>query len=229
MKVLKIKCFQESASYKKPFMLKTNETYPLPPYMTISGWLHSVLGVNSYVDLNISVQGNFEALYSNYQTIRFYKSKEVTTMPLNMHELLNVNLIIHISAAEEVLNDIYSKILNQFESLGRYEDLLRIDDVKFIELNEYNVDYLFNQEDNFDTKELSSYRLRNNIYTNKDLALENNLNSIVYKLNTHYVHNKSQSGRKIYTVNKSYVEAGSEITIGKIMLDEDGDIVSFYK
>lgn len=35
MKVLKLKLFQETACYKKPFAFKVAETYPLPPYSTI--------------------------------------------------------------------------------------------------------------------------------------------------------------------------------------------------
>lgn len=35
MKILRLKLFQESACYKKPFAFKVAETYPLPPYSTI--------------------------------------------------------------------------------------------------------------------------------------------------------------------------------------------------
>ena len=35
MKILKLKLFQETACYKKPFAFKVAETYPLPPYSTV--------------------------------------------------------------------------------------------------------------------------------------------------------------------------------------------------
>lgn len=43
MKYLKMKLFQETACYKKPFAFKVAETYPLPPYSTVIGMFHKIL------------------------------------------------------------------------------------------------------------------------------------------------------------------------------------------
>lgn len=141
MKVLKLKLFQETACYKKPFAMKITETYPLPPYSTVSGLIHKVLGATEYIPLKISIQGNYESIFNNYQTTYFYKKDTITSMPMNSHMLLNVNLIIHIGAEEEILQQIYECLLNSNEylSLGRKEDLLRIDDIYFTELEEFDV------------------------------------------------------------------------------------------
>ena len=58
MKILKLKLFQETACYKKPFAFKVGETYPLPPYSTIIGMFHKILGAASveYFTMNISIQ-----------------------------------------------------------------------------------------------------------------------------------------------------------------------------
>ena len=115
MKILKMKIFQESACYKKPFAFKVAETYPLPPYSTVIGMFHKIIGANpgEYYPMNISI------------------------------------LVLHMQAADEVVDNIYENILNGNETftLGRNEDLVRIDEVKIIKepqkgykktVNQYN-------------------------------------------------------------------------------------------
>ena len=55
MKILKLKLYQETACYKKPFATKVAETYPLPPYSTIIGMFHKILqaGPGEYFPMNI--------------------------------------------------------------------------------------------------------------------------------------------------------------------------------
>ena len=110
MKILKLKLYQETACYKKPFATKVAETYPLPPYSTVIGMFHKILQAQpgAYFPMNISVQGNYEGIFSNYQNLRMYKGKDkVTSMPRNVHQLLNVNLIIHVQAEDETIDKIY--------------------------------------------------------------------------------------------------------------------------
>lgn len=142
MKVLKLDLFQETACYKKPFAMKITETYPLPPYSTINGLIHKILNATEYIPFNISVQGTYESIFNNYQTTYFYKKDSITSMPMNSHMLLNVNLIIHIGGDFDLLEEIYDSLLNYDEhlSLGRKEDLVRINDIRFVEVNKFEVD-----------------------------------------------------------------------------------------
>ena len=84
--------------------------------------------------MNISVQGNYESIFNNYQTLRMFKEKKVTFMPRNVHQLLNIELVIHIEAEDETVNKVYDNIVNGKETftLGRNEDLVRVDEIKFI-------------------------------------------------------------------------------------------------
>ena len=151
MKILKLKLFQETACYKKPFAFKVAETYPLPPYSTIIGMFHKIIGAKSgeYFPMNISVQGNYESIFSNYQNLRMFKGKdEVTAMPRNVHQLLNVHLLIHVKAGDDVIDKIYNNIINGVETftLGRNEDLVRVEEIKYVneitktdgDINKYN-------------------------------------------------------------------------------------------
>lgn len=214
MKILKIKLFQETACYKKPFSFKVAETYPLPPYSTVIGMLHKILGAQNgeYFDMNISVQGDYESIFSNYQNLRKYKSeKEVTSMPMNVQQLLNINIIIHIQAEDEIIDKLYYNIINGQETftLGRNEDLVRIDEIKFIT----------------DIKEITGTYFNKSAYVNKEKYSE--VTGINYRLNTVYkIENELRKWEKVDVV---YVEKNSNVVIEDVLLDEDEDLVLFYK
>lgn len=221
MKALRLDLFQETVCYKKPFAMKISETYPLPPYSTVNGMLHKLLDANEYIPMNISIQGSYESIVNNYQTTYFYKKKEVTTMPMNQHMLLNVKLILHINAEDEILDKLYNKFLNLDEhlSLGRKEDLVRIDDIQFVDVQEYEVEE--DNEDDYDENTLSSYTIRIPMYLPKDKKYD--VGGISYRLNNYYISNRS-SWNKIDT---KYVEKGNQIIDGNILLDDYKDLVCF--
>lgn len=213
MKYLKMKLFQETACYKKPFAFKVAETYPLPPYSTIIGMMHKILGAKSgeYFPMNISVQGKYESIFSNYQNLRMFKGKDqVTSMPRNVHQLLNVNLIIHVEAEDEIIDNIYQNVINGKETftLGRNEDMVRVDEINIIEkpqiskgmINEYNA-------------YIPEY-------------LDDEMSGINYRLNTTYkiVNNL----RKWNKVDVKYIEIHTNQGLREVMKDSKGDYVFFF-
>ena len=67
MKAIRVKLYQESASYRKLTSFKVKETYPLPPYSTVIGMVHSLCGYKEYKEMQISVQGkNFSRVKNLY-------------------------------------------------------------------------------------------------------------------------------------------------------------------
>lgn len=224
MRALRLELFQETVCYKKPFAMKISETYPLPPYSTVNGMLHKLLNANEYIPMNISIQGSYEGIINNYQTTYFYKKKEVTKMPMNQHMLLNVKLLIHINAEDEILDKLYDKFLNLEEhlSLGRKEDLARIDNIQFVDVGIHEID-----DENKGEYILNKYDVKMPVYLPKD-KVNNELNGIRYRLNNYYLGNR-KCWKKIDVV---YVEAGATINEGninndEIFLDDFKDIVLF--
>lgn len=155
MTALRIKAFQETACYTKPFANKVTETYPLPPYATVKGMIHAVMKARELIPFSLSIQGDYETIIVDYRKTHFFTKNKfnlpiildgltvktpslphMTSMPLYNHMLYNVQLIFHIQAEEPVLQDIYEAFKNNdaHVSLGRHEDLLRIDDIRFVEL-----------------------------------------------------------------------------------------------
>lgn len=216
MKILKLNLFQETACYKKPLALKVAETYPLPPYSTIIGMLHKILQAKpgEYFDMNISVQGEYESIFTNYQNLRMYKGKDkVTSMPRNVHQLLNINLVIHVQAEDEVIDKIYQNIVNGKEtfSLGRNEDMVRIDGTKYVQ----NIEQVRRDQAN------------RNAYVPLE-KLGEDMPGINYNLNTVY-HITPDNLRKYDKVKVKYIEEDSNILLKNVLKDEDGDYIIFYK
>lgn len=168
MKLLRLKIFQETACYLKPLAFKVGETFPLAPFSTIKGMLHSVLGATEYIPMNLSIQGQAESFIIDYQKKFMYKKAEVpplvstaglpeapvydakvvSTMPMYQHLLYNVEHVIHVWAEEDILQELYDRLyhLNTTLSLGRWEDLVRIDEVCFVEAAEGEMEcILYNQ------------------------------------------------------------------------------------
>ncbi len=213
MKILKLKLYQETACYKKPFASKVAETYPLPPYSTIIGMFHKIIQARAgeYFPMNISVQGSYEGIFSNYQSLRMYKGKDkVTSMPRNVHQLLDVNLIIHVQAEDEIIDKIYQNIINGIETftLGRNEDIVRIDSIKILE----------------NVNDVEEPEILKNAYIPE--WIDNEVTGINYRLNTTYT--IQDDIRKWNKVNVKYVEKHTNQHLDEILQDEDGDNIYFY-
>lgn len=212
LKILKLKLFQETACYKKPFAFKVAETYPLPPYSTVIGMFHKILGAgpNEYHPMDLSVQGEYEGIFSNYQNLRMFKNKnEVTAMPRNVHQLLNVHLVIHMQSDDETVEKIYQNIVTGKETftLGRNEDLVRVDDVKIIEEPKKVYEQFIN---------------RYNAYVPTNLTDEE-VSGINYRLNT--VYTIKDELRQWHKVDVKYIEKHTQESLLEVLKDQDGDFI----
>ena len=215
MEILKMKLFQESACYKKPFAFKVAETYPLPPYSTVIGMFHKILQAKpgEYFPMNISIQGNYESIFNNYQTLRMFKGKEqVTTMPRNVHQLLNVELLIHVKAQDDIIDKIYENIVMGKETftLGRNEDLVRIEEIKIVEKTE-----------EIEIAYVDDY----NAYV--PVWIDDEVEGINYRLNTTY--EIKDDLRKWKKVDVKYIERHNQNRVENFLKDEDGDCIFFYE
>lgn len=162
MKAIRIEGYQNLVNYRKPTSFQLKETFPLPPYSTVIGMIHSVCGFTDYKEMKVSVQGSnyskVNDLWTRYEfagakyedgrhNVKLHSKKldknigiirGVSTVEL----LIDVKLIIHIVPEEaKLIKQIYSSLLlpPEFLSLGRREDLLRIDNVNIVELTEEKV------------------------------------------------------------------------------------------
>ncbi|MDE7339132.1 MAG: CRISPR-associated protein Cas5 [Lachnospiraceae bacterium] len=158
-KAIRIECFQNLVNYRKPSSFIIKESYPLPPYSTVLGMIHTACGYprGEFHPMKVSVQGknagsvselytrysfSFDTKYENGRhQIRIQEAgKSYGAFKGVAHvELICCNeMILHIVPSEEDFETVYRSLQNPpvYLALGRHEDILDIRNVKIVELQE---------------------------------------------------------------------------------------------
>lgn len=177
MKAVKIECWQQTVSYRKPTSFVLKETFPLPPYATVIGMIHAACGFTSYQPMKVSVQGTYRSmisdLYTKYEFLG-YDAKDIKRHNLVFKDdgedfdlyavdyqrlpdvdrddwpkygvnrsigyvelLVDVKLVLHICPEDYGLAPVIQEGLLhpiKYLSLGRHEDLLKIESIKMVEI-----------------------------------------------------------------------------------------------
>ena len=231
MTALRLKLFQETACYKKPLAFKVGETYPLPPYSTVKGMLHALIGATTFIPMRLSIQGTYDCIIVDYQSHYFVKKtdtneiplvfeglaskpeyKNMTQMPLYTHMLYHVNLVIHVSAEDEILNRIIDAIENapQHISIGRWEDLVRVDEYRLVDV--------FTVED-------GEVELKYDAYVPLYLLTEET-RCVPYRLNWKY---EIKNGiRQWDKIKVGYVKAGIDLIGNELLVDDENYPVLYH-
>jgi len=221
MKILKIEAYQLFANYRKPMNYNFWDTYPLPPLSTVKGWFHSVVNAHEYIPLSMSIQGNSSSIIYDMQTlIKFdrvrkekkqlmldWLNKSLSHSPTFVANVFNINLTIYlyseqIEALEKFKNNIFT---NAFPSIGRHEDLARIDFIDFIEPSEVEF------------SASNHHTLHYGVYLNKETATACNIKGIYYRMNNKY--EILSNLRYFEKADVVYADNG-DIIQGKFLFDE---------
>lgn len=160
-KAIRMHIFQQMPNYRKPSSFLVKESFPLPPYSTIIGMIHAACGFTEYHPLKISIQGTNASELSDYQTLYTFgiaydperhqlkvpnaegKFDGVTRGPKSVMLLTDVEMYIHIFPEREEDFDIILKGLRdpaEYISIGRREDIARIDEVAEVMLEKTDID-----------------------------------------------------------------------------------------
>lgn len=75
MKALEIILTQNCANYKREEIFNSKMTYPLPPFSTVIGALHSACEYKEYHPMKIGIQGQFGSIYKKIYTNHCYLDK----------------------------------------------------------------------------------------------------------------------------------------------------------
>lgn len=254
MRAIRLKLYQNLVNFKKPTSFQLKETYPLPPYSTIIGMIHNVCGYKKYQPMKVSIQGDYNSkvndLWTRYEGFSSFedarhqiripvkKGKEIKyqgmTRGISTTELLvDLNLIIHIVPNDEsILDEIYDSFTEpkEYISLGRREDIVRVDEIKIVDVNKREVDDM--------------YTLRNDAYIPVDMFEKEDVEGLrgtIYNINKVYKLTKDKKYRnweKVKVVHatkednvlrksKNYKEvSGTTILYDtEVLLDEDENIL----
>lgn len=233
MKALRIKLYQNKVNYRRELSFGYVQTYPLPTPSMVKGMAHSLLNLDKYHNLKISIQGNFASVVTNMQ--RVYKfDRDRASRPNNpydvivgtstktaMHgvmfvdEVVDMELLLHICFDEEGLNQqLLEAVKNKTVVLGRNED------IAYVEYNETNLVDILSSSD--------EYRLKCNIYLSPELCKKEQLEGTYYRLPFYYEPVSSFVDKRIFRyVDAVYVAKGNKIQYSDITIDNDGNLVNF--
>ncbi|PKM49943.1 MAG: type I-B CRISPR-associated protein Cas5 [Firmicutes bacterium HGW-Firmicutes-7] len=247
MKAIRIQLEQELVNYKVPTSFQLKETYPLPPFSTVIGMIHSLCGYTEYKKMQVSIQGKFHSKVNDLFTR--YEFKPETTYEKGRHQLevggygigrgiattellSEVEVMLHIIPQDQnLINEIVELLVSpaEFPSLGRREDLAIIKEVKIVEINNLEL-----KEDIELPKGYAAYIPLKMI--GKEIVLSGESDGIkqrgtVYKLNKNYVLNNvgTEKRPKIFRQwNKIKVVYSSKVSAVEdefVSIDEDNNIV----
>ena len=235
-KAIKLKLYQNLVNYKKPTSFQLKESYPLPAPSTVIGMVHFACNFTEYEPMNVAIAGKYNSkvydLYTRYEfagtkyeadrhNIKLSSSsgdygaiRGISTTEL----LVDVMLTIHIIPENQTKVDFIYRALKEpgeYLSLGRREDIVRIDNIEIVSLEE---------EENSD--EILSADM--NYYIPVDYLNENEIkfNSTVYNLTKVYEKKKIKKDvfkRQWEKVKVAYC-SGEKINIeySNILKDSNG-------
>lgn len=240
MKAIRLKLYQNLANYRVPTSFQLKESYPLPPYSTVSGMVHRVCQFTQYHPMDISIQGDYyskvndlnvryEFAAASYEkdrhTYKLHSSEDgrdygmirgVTTTEL----LTDIELMIHIIPHnEEDLEHIYHSFLmpKEYVSLGRREDIIRIDEVKIVDITRGELDDLHI----LDSSAYIPVEMKQYYSKNKQLT--------IYNLNRYYEKISIRKGveqRRWKKVPVFHATKGNSIYMdSEVLIDQDDNLV----
>lgn len=154
MQAIKLCVYQQTANYRAPVSHVFRETYPLPPYSTVIGMVHSLCGFNSYHPMDVSVQGKTGSTTSDFFTR--YEFSSGTQFEFGRHQLkaegfgigrgightqllTDVHVMLHIIPKDQSeVQTIYDALKQprEYPNMGRREDLALFESVKIVEVQE---------------------------------------------------------------------------------------------
>lgn len=223
VKAIRVKLFQQLPNYRKPASFLVKESYPLPPYSTVIGMIHFACGFTEYHPMKLCIQGNYvsevadlatmytfgikyEASRHQYKVLNSKGEYDGISKGVRPAQLLtDVELIIHIilendSDYEIVLQKLMEPL--EYLSLGRREDLVRIDEVKLVELEEYDEE----KEEDYDLELKYDMYIPEDCIPDKEggTTKEYYMEGTIYFLNKEFEINEKTKKREWKSIIKAY-------------------------
>lgn len=252
MKAIKFKIYQNLVNYKVPTSFQLKETFPLPPFSSIIGMIHSLCGFKEYNRMKVSVKGKSASKVNELYTR--YEFKERDTFKPERHQinadglgitrgtahaelLVDLEATIHvIPENQELLNLILTslKYPHKYLSLGRYEDIAYIKDIKIVDVFFKELDEDLEMEEEifayvplsfFEEEKMDSGRSGDGVRitgTKYDLATNYELVTIGSKNNQKFIRNWKKtevlytSGITAFEGEKVLVDSENELIFCKI-------------
>ena len=242
MKVIKFKIYQNLVNYKVPTSFQLKETFPLPPFSSIIGMIHSLCGFKEYNRMKISVKGKSASKVNELYTR--YEFKERDSFKPERHQInanglgitrgiAHVELLVDLEATihvipenQKFLNSILTslKYPKKYISLGRHEDIVYIKDIKIIDIFSKELDediFAYVPLSFFEKGKIDSGIRRDGVRvtgTKYDLATNYELVNIGFKNNEKFIRNWKKT-EVLYTSGITAFEGE------KVLIDSENELI----
>ncbi|WP_333785378.1 type I-B CRISPR-associated protein Cas5b [Thermocrinis sp.] len=214
MQCLRLKLYTPTGIFKNPLSIKGIEVYPLPPYSTIIGLIYSAMGRKREGEsFQISIQGDYTAMYRDYVWFRKYNFKDrvLERLPLQVPTLYNLRLLIHIKAEESLLEEMEKAIKEPKELLflsgGEYP--VKVEEVKIVQCEEKEI------------SEKQAVKLNHSAYIPKKILEKVSVDKKGVLFSLSYFYKNSQKPKTYSWIDAYYLQKGTQI-YGSLVFDEDG-------
>lgn len=234
MKAVRIKLYQNMVNYRRELSYGYVQTYPLPTPSMVKGMAHAILNLDSYHSLKISIQGSYASVVTNMQKVYKFdrdrasrpnnpydlvvgnSKKTATHGVMFVDEIVDMELLLHVSFDEEYLNEkLHEAVRQKTVILGRNEDIAYVDFE-----DTHLVDILASDDE---------YRLKYNMYLKPEICKHEQLEGTNYRLPFYYETVSSFNDKRIFKyVDTVYIAKGNKIQdYPALMIDSSGSLVSF--
>lgn len=248
MKAIKFKIYQNLVNYKVPTSFQLKETFPLPPFSSIIGMIHSLCGFKEYNRMKVSVKGKSASKVNELYTRYEFKERDsfkperhqinanglgITRGTAHAELLVDLEATIHVIPENQKFLDLILTSLKypqKYPSLGRYEDIAYIKDVKIVDIFSKELDEDSEMEEDvfayvpfsfFEEEKMDSGFRRDGVRvtgTKYDLATNYELVNIGSKNNEKFIRNWKKT-EVLYTSGITAFEGE------KVLIDSENELI----
>lgn len=238
MRAVKLKLYQNLVNFRRELNFKYVQTYPLPTPSMVKGMAHYILGLRQYEDLRIAIQGKHESIITNIQKVYKFAGTDKAQLPSSPYRtsingtvhaintsvlfidlIVNLELVLHISFKDEALNDkLLEAVTKETITLGRHEDISRLDSASMVTFSESEVE--------------DDINLDKSILLSKETANRLETSGTSYRLPFYYKPVENFQQKRIFKyVDCVFVEKGKmlETEDKNLMVDSEGCFVDFLE
>lgn len=231
LKAIRIILEQQLPNYRKRASYLVKESLPMPPYSSVIGMIHFACGFTEYHPMKVSIQGTYASDIADLATLYNFGIKYDATRHQakvknasgsydginrgvrSVHLLTDVRLILHIVPEnEEDFDTILQGVMypKKYLSLGRHEDIVRVESVDVVELVEYDEDIHMEYD-------LSA---GNYLYIPVEQVVDKeSINGTIYHLTKKYsIHSKTNI-REWEEVVKAYYTKSDDFSLSQAYVD----------
>lgn len=84
LKAVRVIAYQNMPNYRKPTAIAIQDSYPLPPYSTVIGFVHTCCGYEEYQPMKVSIAGKSKSLVADMYTRYFHGNRK---LEIGRHQL----------------------------------------------------------------------------------------------------------------------------------------------